>query len=383
MSDGPLSGVKVLEIVGLGPGPFCGMMLSDLGADVIRIDRVDASKMLSLHDPKFDVLARGRRSVALDLTKPEGVEVLLRLVEQADVLFEGMRPGVAERLGFGPEVCEERNSGLVFGRMTGWGQDGPLALTAGHDINYLALSGMLHAVGRADEAPAPPLNLIADFGGGGMLLAIGILAALLEANTSGRGQVVDAAMFEGASLLGAMTHGLAAAGVWTTEREVNLLDGGVPFYDSYRTLDGKFVAVGALEPQFFAELVSGLGLGLGAFSDVQWVRSGWGDMRSKFTEIFSSRTRDEWAEVFRGVDACVSPVLTYEEAALHPHAVARDSFVYPDGIRQPAPAPRFSRSVSPTPDAPGVPAEETTEVLLEFGFSQEEISVLREAHICR
>ncbi len=381
MSEGPLSGLRVLEIVGLGPGPFCGMMLSDLGADVIRIDRLDASKMLSLHDPKFDVLARGRRSVALDLRRPEGVEVLLTMVEKADVLFEGMRPGVAERLGFGPEVCEERNPALVFGRMTGWGQEGPLARSAGHDINYLALSGMLHAVGRADDPPPPPLNLIADFGGGGMLLAVGILAALLEAKASGRGQVVDAAMFEGASLLGAMTHGLAAAGARTTEREANLLDGGVPFYDSYRTLEGKFVAVGALEPQFFAELVTGLGLE--SLKDVQWVKAGWSDMRSQFTEIFASRTRDEWAEAFEGLDACVSPVLTYEEAALHEHAVARNSFIYPDELRQPAPAPRFSRSVAPTPEAPGVPGEETTTVLLEFGFSPEEISALREAHICR
>ena len=306
MSGGPLSGVLVLEIVGLGPGPFCGMMLSDMGADVIRVDRVDTSKMLSLHDPKFDVLARGRRSVALDLTKSEGIEVLLAMVEQADVLFEGMRPGVAERLGFGPEACEQRNPRLVFGRMTGWGQDGPLAKTAGHDINYLALSGMLHAVGRAGEPPSPPLNLIADFGGGGMMMTVGILAALLEVKTSGRGQVVDAAMFEGASLLGAMTHGLDAAGVWTTERESNLLDGGAPFYDTYRTLDERFVAVGALEPQFFAELVAGLGLG--PLSDTQWVRSEWGVMRSQFTEVFESRTRDEWADVFRGVDACVSPV---------------------------------------------------------------------------
>jgi alpha-methylacyl-CoA racemase len=381
MSEGPLSGVRVLEIVGLGPGPFCGMMLSDLGADVIRIDRLDASKMLSLHDPKFDVLARGRRSVALDLKMPEGVEVLLKMVEEADVLFEGMRPGVAERLGFGPDVCEARNPGLVFGRMTGWGQEGPLARSAGHDINYLALSGMLHAVGRADDPPPPPLNLIADFGGGGMLLAVGILAALLEAKASGRGQVVDAAMFEGASLLGAMTHGLAAAGARTTEREANLLDGGAPFYDSYRTLEGKFVAVGALEPQFFAELVTGLGLE--SLKDVQWIKAGWSDMRSQFTEIFASRTRDEWAEVFEGLDACVSPVLTYEEAALHEHAVARKSFIYPDKLRQPAPAPRFSRSVTPTPEAPGVPGEETTEVLLEFGFSPEEISALRGAHICR
>jgi alpha-methylacyl-CoA racemase len=381
MSGGPLSGVLVLEIVGLGPGPFCGMMLSDMGADVIRVDRVDTSKMLSLHDPKFDVLARGRRSVALDLTKSEGIEVLLAMVEQADVLFEGMRPGVAERLGFGPEACEQRNPRLVFGRMTGWGQDGPLAKTAGHDINYLALSGMLHAVGRAGEPPSPPLNLIADFGGGGMMMTVGILAALLEVKTSGRGQVVDAAMFEGASLLGAMTHGLDAAGVWTTERESNLLDGGAPFYDTYRTLDERFVAVGALEPQFFAELVAGLGLG--PLSDTQWVRSEWGVMRSQFTEVFESRTRDEWADVFRGVDACVSPVLTYEEAALHEHAVARDSFLYPDGFRQPAPAPRFSRTPAQPPEAPSIPGDDTLDVLLEFGFSQEKISALSNAHVCR
>ncbi len=381
-SAGPLAGLKVLEIVGLGPGPFCGMMLADLGADVIRIDRVDASKMLSLTDARFDVLARGRRSIALDLTRSEGVDVLLRLVESVDVLFEGMRPGVAERLGFGPETCAERNPGLVYGRMTGWGQTGPLAKAVGHDINYLALSGMLHAVGRADQRPPPPLNLIADFGGGGMVLALGILAAVFEARTSGLGQVVDAAMFEGVSTLGAMTHGLAAAGRWSTQRESNLLDGGTPFYDTYRTADERFVAVGAIEPQFFAALVDGLGLGSELQAD-QWDRAGWDAMRDAFVSAFRAETRDHWADHFAGSDACVSPVLTYEEARTHPHGVSRQSFIDVGGISQPAPVPRFSRTAPPDPSPPAEVGAHSVAILAEFGIGPTEAVELMDQGICR
>lgn len=379
---GPLAGLKVLEIVGLGPGPFCGMMLADAGADVIRIDRVDASKMLSLTDQRFDVLARGRRSLALDLTRPEGVEVLLKLVESVDVLFEGMRPGVAERLGFGPEACSVRNPALVYGRMTGWGQSGPLSRAVGHDINYLALSGMLQAMGRADQRPAPPLNLVADFGGGGMLLAFGVLAAVYEARTSGHGQVVDAAMFEGASTLGVMTHGLAAAGIWTVGRESNLLDGGTPFYDTYRTADNKFVAVGALEPHFFSALVDGLGLDE-QLKLSQWDQTGWGDLRKLLASSFGSQSRDHWSEHFDGTDACVTPVLTYEEATAHPHAAARGSFSEVDGVTQPAPSPRFSRTVSPQPAPPVEPGTDSESILEEFGFDSDHTERLRSEGIWR
>ena len=381
-STGPLAGLTVLEIVGLGPGPFCGMMLADLGADVIRVDRVDPSKMLRLTEQRFDVLARGRRSIALDLTCQDGLAVLLRLVDGADVMFEGMRPGVAERLGFGPDVCAERNPRLVYGRMTGWGQTGPLAKTVGHDINYLALSGMLHTVGRADRRPPPPLNLVADFGGGGLMLAFGILAAVFEAKQSGKGQVVDAAMLEGAAALGAMTHGLAAAGVWSTDRESNLLDGGTPFYDTYRTADQRFVAVGAIEPQFFSALIDGLGLG-DDLKEAQWDQERWDDLRQAFVAAFGAQSRDYWASHFSGTDACVSPVLTYEEATAHPHSVGRSSFIDVDGVTQPAPVPRFSRSLVAVPHPPVDPGTYSLAILDEFGFASDEIAGLMDQGICR
>src|SRR6204780_2899457 len=316
---GPLEGVRVSEIASLAPAPFGCMVLSDLGAQVIRVER-PASCAPGLPDP-VDPLTRGRTSVGLNLKDPAGIELLLLLIESADVLVEGFRPGVTERLGFGPDVCATRNPRLVYARMTGWGQEGPLAPTAGHDIDYIGISGALYPIGRARERPVPPLNLVGDFGGGGMLLAIGILAALVERERSGLGQVVDAAMVDGSALLTSFIYGLRARGGWRDERGVNLLDGGAPFYDTYTTADGKYVAVGALEPQFYAALLKGLGLE-GAELPAQLDPSGWPVVREKFTAVFASRTRDDWTAVFDGIDACVAPVLSLAEAPTQPHNTA-------------------------------------------------------------
>ena len=335
--SGPLAGVRVVELAGLAPGPFACMVLADLGADVMRVQRPGAEA------PLTDVLGRGRSSVEVDLKSPAGVEAVLVLAEGADVLVEGFRPGVAERLGIGPDTCLALNPRLVYGRMTGWGQSGPRAQEVGHDINYLALSGALAAIGRAGEPPTVPLNLVADFGGGGMLLAVGVLAALVERSSSGRGQVVDAAMVDGVALLTTFLHGLRAAGAWGDERGTNLLDGGAPFYDVYATADGGYVAVGALEPEFYAALLEGLGLETSSVPSREDT-STWPDLRALFSSAFASRTRDEWVEVFSGTDACVTPVLGPGEAPSDPHAVAREAFVELDGVVQPAAAPRFSRT---------------------------------------
>jgi alpha-methylacyl-CoA racemase len=371
---GPLDGVRVVEIASLAPAPFGCMILADLGAEVLRVDRVESCGP-GARVP-VDPLLRGRRSAGINLKDPAGVELLLRLVASADVFVEGFRPGVAERLGFGPEACAERNARLVYGRMTGWGQDGPLAPTAGHDIDYIAISGALSLVGRAGEAPVPPVNLLADFGGGGMLLALGVLAALLERERSGLGQVVDASMVDGSALLTSFVYGLRAAGAWRDERGVNLLDTGAPFYDTYQTADGGYVAVGALEAKFYAELLAGLGL-TGADLPGQHDRAGWPVLRARFAEAFATRTRDEWAEVFAASDGCVAPVLSAAEAPAHPHNAHRSTFAEVGGVVQPAPAPRFGRSATAVPPAPPRPGADTDAVLAELGCSRAEITAFR------
>jgi alpha-methylacyl-CoA racemase len=348
----------VLELAGIGPGPHAAMILADLGADVVRVERPAGGLQMTSADTP-DVLARGRRRVAADLKDAAGRDTVLALAERADVLLEGYRPGVTERLGVGPSDCLARNPRLVYGRMTGWGQDGPLAERAGHDINYLALSGALHSVGRAGERPVPPLNLVADFGGGSMLLVVGVLAALWERERSGRGQVVDAAMVDGASTLLAMVWSMLAAGAWTDERGANLLDGGAPFYDTYTCADGGHVAVGALEPKFYAELLAGLGLADEALP-AQYDRAGWPTLRDRFTAAFATRTRDEWAAVFAGTDACVAAVLALHEVPDHPHLAARSTLVEHDGVRQPSPAPRFSRTAPKVPSLKPVDVDAAT-----------------------
>lgn len=359
---GPLAGLKVVELAGIGPGPHAAMILADLGAQVVRVDRPGGLQLGV--DGAPDPLLRGRRRVAADLKSPAGVETVLRLVERADVLLEGYRPGVTERLGVGPEPCHARNPKLVYARMTGWGQNGPMALRAGHDINYISLTGALHAIGRAGERPVPPLNLVGDFGGGSMLLVVGVVSALWEAQRSGQGQVVDAAMVDGASLLSQMFWGYLTQKVWTDERGSNLLDGHAPFYDTYTCADGRYVAVGPLEPQFYAALLAGLGIDP-AELPAQYDRDGWPTLRTRFTEVFASRTRDEWAAVFDGTDACVTPVLAFGEVAAHPHIAARDTVVEVDGVAQAAPAPRFSRTTAELPLA-ATEAEDVDGVLRDW-----------------
>ena len=371
---GPLDGIRVIEVASLAPAPFGCMILADLGADVLRVERAERAGAQA--QPPGDPLQRSRRSVGINLKDPAGVDLLLRLAGQADVLVEGFRPGVAERLGFGPQECEQRNPRLIYGRMTGWGQDGPLAPTAGHDIDYISISGALAPIGRAGQRPVPPLNLLGDFGGGGMLLALGVLAALVERAQSGRGQVVDVAMVDGSALLTTFIYGMRARGAWQDERGVNLLDGGAPFYDTYETADGGFVGVGALEPQFYAALLDGLGLADAGLPD-QHDRSGWPELRRQFAAAFASRSRDEWAEVFAGTDACVAPVLGLGEAASHPHALARSAFTEVGGITQPSPAPRFSRSATQPPAAPPRPGADTDAVLAGLGLSAQEVAGLR------
>ena len=381
---GPLHGLKVVEIVGIGPGPFCAMLLADLGAEVIRIDQKPGGKRAGLGavPQQYDVLARGRRSVALDLKHPAGRDAALTLIAQADALVEGFRPGVMERLGLGPEPCLAANARLVYGRMTGWGQTGPLAARAGHDINYVALSGMLQAIGRAGSPPPPPLNLVGDFGGGGLLLAFGIVCALLEARSSGQGQVVDAAMSEGSALLGTMMYGLKAAGLWRTERAANLLDGAAPFYDCYECADGKFLSVGAIEPGFHAQLVERLGFDGEAaqlLNGKQLDARRWPELKALIAARIRSRTRDEWCAAFEGSDACVAPVLDMNEAPLHPHNVARGAFIDVAGVAQPAPAPRFSRTPSATPQSASAVGADTATVLADWGFTSAQIQTLTES----
>ena len=362
-NTGPLSGVTVIELAGIGPGPFAAMLLADLGADVIRVDRPAAPGPA----PAADVLGRGKRSIVLDLKRPEAVEALLALTATADVLIEGNRPGVTERLGVGPDDVWARNPRLVYGRMTGWGQDGPWAHTAGHDIGYLALTGALHAIGPADGPPVPPLNLVGDFGGGSTYLVIGILAALAEAARTGRGQVVDAAILDGASHLLAAIHQMLGSGRWIDRRGSNLLDGGTPYYAVYETSDGGHMAVGALEPKFYAEFVRLLGVDVDPAD--QQDREQWPALRATFAAAFAGRTRDEWAAVFDGTDACVAPVLGLREAASHPQVAARGSVVEHDGVLQPGPAPRFSGHSVPDGVAPSpAPGAHSREVLITAGL---------------
>ncbi|OQR28427.1 carnitine dehydratase [Pseudomonas sp. T] len=373
---GPLTGLKVIEMVGLGPAPFCAMLLADMGAEVIRVQR--PGQALG-ERARFEVLGRGRRAVALDLRQSEGVETLLQLVEGADALIEGFRPGVMERLGLGPEQCLQRNPKLVFGRMTGWGQSGPLAQAAGHDINYIALAGALHAIGRPGEKPVVPHNYIGDFGGGGMLLGFGVLCALLEAQRSGKGQVVDAAMTDGTALLSAMMYGFRAGGRLSDERGANLLDGGAHFYDTYACADGRFIALGAIEPQFYAELLQRCGIDDPQFQQQMDPRQ-WPQLKAKLTSLFLQRSRAQWCELLEGSDACFAPVLDWAEAAQHPHNRERGTYLELDGVLQPAPAPRFSRTPAATPTQPaGEPQSEA--VLRDWGLSDERIADLQQAGV--
>lgn len=375
---GPLAGIRVVEVAGIGPGPFCAMLLADLGAEVVRVDRTSAAGG-DASTVRFDVLGRGRRSVAVDLKAPGGPEVVLRLVEAAHALIEGFRPGVAERLGIGPAPCLARNRRLVYGRMTGWGQDGPLAPTAGHDITYAAVGGALAHIGRAGQLPTPPLNLVADFGGGGMLLALGILAALHHAQRTEEGQVVDAAMVDGTALLMAPFFGADAVGYWSGERGTNLLDSGAPFYDVYRCADGAELAVGAIEPQFFAALLNVLELDAASLP-AQDDRSRWPELRAALDQAISRRPRHEWLARAEGRDACLAPVLTMREAAQHPHMAARGTIVEREGVPQPAPAPRFSVTPAELGRAPAAPGQHTDEVLTTWGFSPSEVANLRADH---
>ena len=371
---GPLAGLRVVELAGIGPAPFAAMVLADLGADVVRVDRPGVPNAVA----RMDVLNRGRRSVAVDLKRPEGAEVVLRAAGGADALVEGFRPGVAERLGVGPEPCLARNPGLVYGRMTGWGQEGPYAAEAGHDITYAAVAGALAHIGRVGQPPTPPLNLVADFGGGGMLLALGVVSAVLSAQRTGVGQVVDAAMVDGVALLMAPFFMALRSGYFTNERGTNMLDSGAPYYDSYACADGRWVAVGALEPQFFAALLAGLGIDpaeVGAQNDP----ANWPGLRARFTAAFASRSRDEWVAHFAGRDACVAPVLTTEETLADPHLVARGTVVEVEGVPQPAPAPRFGATPAALDRPPPAPGEHTDEVLAELGYGPEERIALRAA----
>lgn len=367
---GPLAGIKIIELAGIGPGPFCGMMLSDMGAEVIRIDRPAPGASA----PK-DVLVRNRRSLAVDLKSEAGRETVLRLCESADAIFEGFRPGVTERLGLGPEDCMARNPKLVYGRMTGWGQEGPMAQAAGHDINYIGLSGALHAIGRAGERPVPPLNLVGDFGGGGMLLAYGLVCGLLEAQRSGQGQVIDAAMVDGAAALMGMFFSFAAQGGFTDQRGTNLLDGAAHFYDTYETADGKYVCLGSIEPQFYALLIEKAELDPETFKP-QMDRRAWPELKAKLAEVMKTKTRDEWCAIMEGTDVCFAPVLSIFEAPEHPHNKARNSFITVDGISQPAPAPRFSRTAPAVRGGAPAPGADTASVLADFGFSEAEITSL-------
>ena len=373
---GPLAGLRVLEFEALGAAPFAGMMLADMGADVLLVDRLQSAELGLGVERRHDTLLRGRRSVTLDLKAPDGVQAALQLADKADVLFEGFRPGVMERLGLGPEILLARNPKLVYGRMTGWGQTGPLAARAGHDLNYIALAGVLGAIGREGQAPVPPLNLIGDFGGGGLLLAFGIACAVIEARNSGLGQVIDAAMTDGASLLTTMFAGLQAGGQWRDERGVNVLDSGAPWYDSYATKDGKFVAIGAIEPKFYAELIERLGLA-GESLPAQHERARWPDLRERFVAIFLTRTRDEWCVIFESADACFAPVLSFAEARAHPHNRARERHVKVGGIEQPAPAPLFDRTPAAVHHGPPERGAMGREALADWGFNDAQAARLK------
>ncbi len=377
--SGPLSGIRIIEMAGIGPGPYACMLLADLGAEVIRIDRASAAGGGA--NPT-DVCGRGRRSIAVDLKQPEGVELVLKLVESADVIVEGFRPGVMEKLGLGPEVCLDRNPKLVYGRMTGWGQDGPLSQAAGHDINYIAITGALEAIGRKDSGPVPPLNLLGDFGGGSMFLIVGVLAALLESKNSGRGQVVDAAITDGVISLMSLIHGFKAMGMWETQRASNMLDGGAHYYDTYQCADGKYVSIGSIEPQFYALLAEKLGIDIGEPGfGTQLDKGQWPEYKARIAEAIKTKTRDEWCAIMEGTDVCFGPVLDMDEAAQHPHNVARQSFVERDGVLQSAPAPRFSRTPGEIQGSPVAPGQNGEAILSELGLDAAAIDQLKSSGV--
>jgi len=379
-ASGPLVGYKVVELAGIGPNPMCGMMLADMGAEVIRVDRLVKSGLGISMDPKFSVLNRGRRSIAVDLKQAAGVELVLRLVADADALIEGFRPGVTERLGLGPDECLARNPKLVYGRVTGWGQDGPLAKAAGHDINYISLAGAAYCIGEGDRPPSPPLNLVGDFGGGGMLLALGVVAALLEAQKSGQGQVVDAAMTDGTAILMAAIYGMHGAGIWTDDRQANVLDGGAHFYGAYETADGQFISIASIEAKFYDEFMQRTG-----FSDndhaAHKARAQWPTNRAEMAALFKTKTRDEWCAILEGTDVCFAPVLSMSEAPGHAHNVARKTFVEVEGVTQPAPAPRFSRTPSQIQKSPSADGTDTNAVLNDWGLSATEIEQLKSTNV--
>jgi alpha-methylacyl-CoA racemase len=368
---GPLAGFKILEIAGIGPGPFCAMMLADMGAEVICIDRKTPGAL----GGGGSIVDRGRRTIVLDLKNPASIDVVLRLVERSDALIEGMRPGVMERLGLGPEPCLQRNPRLVYGRMTGWGQTGPLAQAAGHDLNYIAITGALHAMGNADRPPTPPLHLVGDMGGGAMMLAFGIVSALLETSRSGQGQVVDAAVCDGVSTMATMYHAMLATGQWSLQREANMLDGGAHFYGCYTCADGKFISIGSIEPQFYALMLRLCGIEDAGFS-AQWERQEWPHLRLQLEALFKTRTRDQWRDLLEGTDMCFAPVLDFVEATKHPHNIARGSFIETQGVKHPAPSPRFSRTSGIAGVIPLV-GQHTQEVLIELGLNDTEIDALR------
>ena len=378
---GPLAGVKIVEMSGIGPGPFCGMLLADMGADVIRVDRLATSDLGFDIEIRYDIMNRSKRAIAVDIKSPQGVETVKNLVAKADILIEGFRPGVMERLGLGPEVCLAVNPKLVFGRMTGFGQDGPMKSLAGHDINYIAVAGgALHAIGYKDGPPLPPMNLVGDFGGGALYLAMGVLAALNEARTSGKGQVVDAAMIDGVTSLMAMVIGFRQSGLWQNARGMNPVDGGAPYYTTYKTRDGKYMAVGAIEKRFYAELLHKLGLDPKALPD-QDDRTRWDELRAHFTLAFASKTRDEWEAIFANGDACVSPILDMDECPTHPLSVAREMYTTVDGVIGPSPAPRFSRTKSEVMGPPIDARKDTRSALQAWGFSDDEINALAAAKV--
>jgi len=374
---GPLAGIKVVELAGIGPGPMCAMLLSDMGAEVLRVDRVTPSGLGMKREPRFDLLNRGRRSVAIDVKTDEGRETALRLIDQADALIEGFRPGVMERLGLGPEPCLARNPALVYGRMTGWGQSGPISHAAGHDINYIALTGALHAVGPRNGPPVVPLNLFGDFGGGALYLAFGIACGIIEARESGQGQIVDAAMTDGSASLMTMFYGMLASGNWNDRRGSNAVDGGSHFYTIYETKDAKHVSIGSIEAKFYAELLQLTGLVEETLPE-QFDADSWETMREKLTVIFKSKTRDEWVAIMEGSDVCFAPVLSLSEAPEHPHNKSRETFVEVDGIVQPAPAPRFSRTEAAIQSPPPSPGQHTGDALADWGFSADELAILRD-----
>ncbi|MES2360695.1 MAG: CaiB/BaiF CoA-transferase family protein [Pseudomonadota bacterium] len=373
---GPLHGIRVIEMAGMGPGPFCGMLLADMGADVVRVERLAASDRGIDFPPRFDLLNRNKRSVAINLKSEEGRNSLLRLIGNADALMEGFRPGVMEKLGLGPDDCLRINPKLVYGRITGWGQNGPLAPAAGHDVNYIALAGALHGIGPAQGKPAVPLNLIGDFGGGALFLAMGMLAAIIEARSSGKGQVVDTAMVDGVASLMTMQYALLQMGMWKNPRGENLLDGGAPFYDVYETSDGLHVSVGAVERRFYEELLERLGLKDETLPK-QNDQNGWKRLRERLAGVFAKRTRDEWCTLLEGSDACFAPVLSPHEAVTHPHSVARGVYTEVDGVIQPQPAPRFSRTPSSLRNAPPVPGSNTAQTLVDWGFTGDEVARLQ------